>query len=378
MNQISQDHEKLRAVLISKLGLPTDRFQRDNQIAESVDKLRTERDELVTFGKKLADHLELPTIRFSGDVYQAIDTLRTERDDTHKALCKLLQGDYHSESSIQLVKRVEGLVKALRNERDDALGTINGLKQLVELPESAGLTELFNTVEALELNKSERYLLLAAQPQLNEIKYVLHGDIQPCTVLYTDDTTTLLRLDENDMMLETETIEWSDVTAYRCQELLRASQGKQHVSVATVKAVAQLVRDERILLVDESPVDSDEELLRSAIEPALAPLVVPAAPAVVVPGSCGNPYVHDNVVYPEAGMRAAGWQTEDLVQNGYGHYKHVPCAERADAFDKFNQKLGQHLTQPSNAEKLWRCTECFSDFSISLDLCPKCHTPKER
>ena len=39
--------------------------------------------------------------------------------DTHKALCKLLQGDYRSESSIQLVKRVEGLVKALRTERDE-------------------------------------------------------------------------------------------------------------------------------------------------------------------------------------------------------------------------------------------------------------------
>ena len=46
--------------------------------------LRTERDELVTFGEELADHLELPTIRFSGDVYQAIETLRTERDTLRK------------------------------------------------------------------------------------------------------------------------------------------------------------------------------------------------------------------------------------------------------------------------------------------------------
>ena len=261
-------------------------------------------------------------------------------------------------------------VPELRTERDTLQGTINGLKPLLnelmsdELLDRLGLEHgytpeqfhvsmkaLFNDLSTL---RTERDKLLATPLQLNEISYVLHGDIQPCTVLYTDDTTTLLRLEENDMMLETETIEWSDVTTYRCQELLRASQGKQHVSVATVKAVAQLVRDERILLVDESSADSDEELLRSAIKPTLAPLVVPAPPpAAPATPSCGNPYVHDNVAYPEADMRAAGWQTEDLVQNGYGHYAPFPAewvdnrpaevvdAERADAFDKFNQELGQ-------------------------------------
>jgi|5_EtaG_2_1085323.scaffolds.fasta_scaffold01049_17 hypothetical protein len=235
--------------------------------------------------------------------------------DTYKALCKLLQGDYRSESSIQLVKRVEGLVKALRTERDELRGTINGLKQLVELPESAGLTELFNAVEALELKKSEQddavrslksaeftnngmckameqtarveellaelhdtatlllnnnamdtnvltsvHKLLArpdtTQPQLNEIRYVLHGDIQPCTVLYSDDTTTLLRLDEGDIMCETDTIEWSDSVTYRCQELLKLVDVRSSGRVAPL--LAQLVRDERIVLNDESPVDSDE------------------------------------------------------------------------------------------------------------------------
>ena len=209
-------------------------------------------------------------------------------------------------------------VPVLRTERDELQGTINGLKQLVELPESAGLTELFNTVEALELNKSE---LLATQPQLSEIRYVLHGDIQPCTVLYSDDTTTLLRLDEGDIMCETDTIEWSDSVTYRCQELLRGARvpvSGNRVSLNTVKIVAQLVRDERILLND----NGDDELPRPAV-------VIPTPPCVPATPSCGNPYVHDNFAYLEDAMRAAGWTTEDLVQNGYGHYQPVPM-QRTD------------------------------------------------
>lgn len=150
-------------------------------------------------------------------------------------------------------RNVNSSVDVLIKERGVVQGTINGLKQLLELPESAGLTELFNTVEALELNKSE---LLATQPQLSEIRYVLHGDIQPCTVLYSDDTTTLLRLDEGDMMLETDTIEWSDSVTYRCQELLRSTVGETgKQGYRMVNAMAQLVRDERILLNDNGDDD---------------------------------------------------------------------------------------------------------------------------
>ncbi|QZI93317.1 hypothetical protein SIPHO075v1_p0094 [Vibrio phage PS65A.1] len=92
------------------------------------------------------------------------------------------------------------------------------------------------------------------QPQLSEIRYVLHGDIQPCTVLYSDDTTTLLRLDEGDMMLETDTIEWSDSVTYRCQELLKGESKRSNIPVtlSPVKLLAQLVRDERILLNDDA------------------------------------------------------------------------------------------------------------------------------
>lgn len=95
--------------------------------------------------------------------------------------------------------------------------------------------------------------LLATQPQLSEIRYVLHGDIQPCTVLYSDESTTLLRLDEGDIMCETDAIEWSDSVTYRCQELLREARveaGANRVNLDAAKLFAQLVRDERILLND--------------------------------------------------------------------------------------------------------------------------------
>ncbi|AUR92413.1 hypothetical protein NVP1171O_86 [Vibrio phage 1.171.O._10N.261.52.F12] len=104
----------------------------------------------------------------------------------------------------------------------------------------------------------------ATQPQLSEIRYVLHGDIQPCTVLYSDDTTTLLRLDEGDIMCETDTIEWSDSVTYRCQELLKSeSVRKDAVFVKHATPVfAQLVRDERILLNDNGDDVVKPQLLR--------------------------------------------------------------------------------------------------------------------
>lgn len=258
MNQISEDHEKLRNVLISKLGLPTDRFQRDNQIAEAVGKLLHERGELLDFYRKLGNHLKLPTVRLDSDFFHMVDRLRTERDKAVRSL------------------------------------------------ESAGFTDNGGQMWKPPIGTPPPYLS-------QEIRYVLHGDIQPCTVLYSDDTTTLLRLDEGDIMCETDTIEWSDSVTYRCQELLKDVKG------TTLSVLSQLVRDERILL-------NDDALETVSDEPS--PMVVPSAPAVMSQPSCGNPYVHTSVEYPEAAMRAAGWQTEDLVQNGYGFYKPAQLATK--------------------------------------------------
>lgn len=141
-------------------------------------------------------------------------------------------------------------VDTTRRERDEAQSQLGDItKVLVE----AGLMKrnVNSSVESLiEIATAPD----ATQPQLSEIRYVLHGDIQPCSVLYSDDTTTLLRLDEGDMMLETDTIEWSDSVTYRCQELLKGESKRSNIPVtlAPVKLLAQLVRDERILLNDDA------------------------------------------------------------------------------------------------------------------------------
>ncbi|QZI89602.1 hypothetical protein SIPHO076v1_p0069 [Vibrio phage PS34B.1] len=246
MNQISADHEKLRNVLISKLGLPTDRFQRDNLIAEAVKELIKERDDALQLRKaynsnvkdwhELCGYFNLPVSTLS-DVLSEIDTIRKERDEFRTSLSEL----------------------SYKNEQN---------------------------VCELDAYRAGNHPDL--KPQLSEIRYVLHGDIQPCSVLYSDDTTTLLRLDEGDMMCETDTIEWSDSVTYRCQELLRASQGKQHVSVAMVKAVAQLVRDERILLND----NGDDEAVEIHTLGEKGPRRVPSdrGVSVVSCASCTNVY----------------------------------------------------------------------------------------
>lgn len=94
---------------------------------------------------------------------------------------------------------------------------------------------------------------LTETPERFKQRYIIHGHVQPCVVLYTDETTTLVRLDEGDMMCETDTIQWSDELTYRCQELL-ASAGLERGSMAAQRVLpvlAELVRDERVLLNDD-------------------------------------------------------------------------------------------------------------------------------
>ncbi|QZI89399.1 hypothetical protein SIPHO063v1_p0041 [Vibrio phage PS10B.1] len=130
------------------------------------------------------------------------------------------------------------------------------------------------------------------KPQLSEIRYVLHGDIQPCSVLYSDDTTTLLRLDEGDMMCETDTIEWSDSVTYRCQELLRSTgDGLPSVMRKYSERMAQLVRDESILLNDNGD-DEAVETVESHTLGEKEPRRVPyhRGVSVVSCAACTNVY----------------------------------------------------------------------------------------
>lgn len=160
---------------------------------------------------ELCSYFNLPVSELSA-VMSAIDTTRKERDELRDSL-----GD------------VENLLSSNGLLHEDLL---TSLHKLLARPDTT-------------------------QPQLNEIRYVLHGDIQPCTVLYSDDTTTLLRLDEGDIMCETDTIEWSDSVTYRCQELLRDARvdaRANRVNLDAAKIMAQLVRDERIVLNDDGDV----------------------------------------------------------------------------------------------------------------------------
>lgn len=239
----------------------------------------------------------------------------------------------------------------IRLQRDDALQAVVDVQCLLvksakigdlESDVVSGVKQLINERDALRNELNELRGMTGMTPA--EQRYVLHGDIQPCTVLYSDHTTTLLRLPEGDMMLETETIEWSDETTYRCQELLKrviVNNSANSVSPMYTKALSQLVTDNRILLV-EDVADSgvgeiemqccsqcghefDETLTlcpQCQYIPTPAPFVAAAFPCPPAPApapSCNNHYQH-TAHFEEKSMRDAGWTTEGLVQNGYGHY----------------------------------------------------------
>ena len=207
----------------------------------------------------------------------------------------------------------------------------------------------------------------ATQPQLSEIRYVLHGDIQPCSVLYSDDTTTLLRLDEGDIMCETDTIEWSDSVTYRCQELLRGAakrSGHHMTNMSGIKAMAQLVRDERILLNDNGDdecADADERI---------------GGPVAVVPApppfghekpDHNNPYVHTNNMLTEEAMRKSGWTSESLVSCGHGHY--APVQHPAD----FNAVADEDAGHVNPCED---CGHVFDKDAMTCTMCNTIRTPK--
>lgn len=142
------------------------------------------------------------------------------------------------------VHGIFGAARVVIEERDVLISMRNDLETLIKGNDSWKGNNFDSVTHLIEIANAPD----TTQPQLSEIRYVLHGDIQPCSVLYSDDTTTLLRLDEGDIMCETDTIEWSDSVTYRCQELLKSVDVRSLGHVAP--RLAQLVRDERILLND--------------------------------------------------------------------------------------------------------------------------------
>lgn len=159
--------------------------------------------------------------------------LRTQRDALYERLTQVV--DVTGEPTL------EELVNVVLKRLDSA----QRLEGLV-------ITDMDGNTLYWELSEGVVEINSDTQPT-HDKRYIVHGDIQPCVVLYSDETTTLVRLDENDMMCETSTIEWSDELTYRCQEMLKSeSVRKDAVFVKHATPVlAKLVRDERVLLNDD-------------------------------------------------------------------------------------------------------------------------------
>lgn len=255
------------------------------------------------------------------------------------------------------------VVPVLTTERDDALERVTAQERhiLHEINQSASavltkhldcMADVYALVYGLATSATAPD---TTQPQLSESRYVLHGDIQPCSVLYSDDTTTLLRLDEGDIMCETDTIEWSDSVTYRCQELLRSTVGETgKQGYRMVNAMAQLVRDERILLND----NGDDEVVPTLDERTQPVGTVEGAssnsPAGGVEPSCNNAYKHTDVYLAEESYRKMGYSTEQLVAAGMGHYVPAPAEPE------------HSIEQP--------CDECSHVFNAASMTCPVCNT----
>ncbi|WGH28582.1 hypothetical protein 13VV501A_gene0086 [Vibrio phage 13VV501A] len=110
---------------------------------------------------------------------------------------------------------------------------------------------IMDTFQERDRLRAER---LGATALTHDPRYIVHGHVRPCVVLYSDETTTILRLQQGDMMCETSTIEWSDELTYRCQELL-ASASLERGSMAAQRVLpvlSELARDERVLLNDDA------------------------------------------------------------------------------------------------------------------------------
>lgn len=191
-------------------------------------------------------------INFVGNIRQALQVATTDNETLFKIIMDTLQerDDYRMERNtlrqglVAITEAVTGepaendflspdvlttLISELRTERDKAVNTLT----------LAGYTD-----NGGELWKPK----LGETPERFKPRYIVHGHVQPCVVLYSDETTTLIRLDNEDMMCETSTIQWSDALTYRCQELL-ASAGLERGSMAVQRVLpvlTELVRDERV------------------------------------------------------------------------------------------------------------------------------------
>lgn len=196
-------------------------------------------------------------IDFVGNTRQALQVATTDNETLFKIIM----------DTFQERDRLRSRASALTKELDDALqlrsaynANVNDWRELCSyfnLPVSE-LSAVLNAIETMRKERDDyrmecNTLRAISTTVTHDPRYIVHGHVQPCVVLYIDETTTLIRLDNEDMMCETDTIQWSDALTYRCQELL-ASAGLERGSMSAQRVLpvlAELVRDERVTLNDE-------------------------------------------------------------------------------------------------------------------------------
>lgn len=209
-----------------------DTFQERDEIAKRLNTLTKELEDAlqlrsaynanVTDWRELCSYFNLPVSELSA-VLNAIETMRKERDELKTRVTEKTEFDEGMRKCVKSIARLCGKT----------------------FPVDVGYQDLRDVVAALLAN---------TQHLTPEQRYIVHGHVQPCVVLYSDETTTILRLQQGDMMCETDTIQWSDELTYRCQELL-ASANIERGSMAAQRVLpvlAELVRDERVLLNDDA------------------------------------------------------------------------------------------------------------------------------
>lgn len=198
----------------------------------------------------IREALGLPELAAAHKVLKTIKTLR----DDHNQLTKL-SADLRTQRGA-LYERLTQVVDVTGEPTLEELVDVV-LKRLDSAQRLEGLVISDTDGNTLYWGLSEGVVEINSDMQPTRgTRYIVHGDIQPCVVLYSDETTTLVRLDENDMMCETSTIEWSDELTYRCQELGKAAQVSQRATLDFAKALASLSRDERVLLNDDGGSDN--------------------------------------------------------------------------------------------------------------------------
>lgn len=219
-----------------------DTFQERDRLIDTLDEVHKERASdrkaLIEALGYLDHHLPLSgLIARVSELHQEREYYRIERNTLRQGLVALTEAvtGEPAENDFLSPDVLTTLISELRASRDKAVKTLT----------LAGYTDNGGLLWKPKLGET---------PERFKPRYIVHGHVQPCVVLYSDETTTLVfAQDGGDMMCETDTIQWSDALTYRCQELL-ASAGLERGSMAAQRVLpvlSELVRDERVTLNDE-------------------------------------------------------------------------------------------------------------------------------